>query len=61
MAGLDDCSILQPKHLAENKLGGTHDLISTQNLKSHNFTSGSSLAMSCMTKEHFACHDLRKI
>jgi hypothetical protein len=25
MAGLDDCSILQPRHLVENRLGGMHD------------------------------------
>jgi hypothetical protein len=28
MAGLDDFCILQPRHLAENRLGGTHDSIS---------------------------------
>jgi hypothetical protein len=27
MAGLDDCSILQPRHLVESRLGGTHDSI----------------------------------
>jgi hypothetical protein len=32
MAGLDDCSILQPGHLVESTLGGAHDSISVQNL-----------------------------
>jgi hypothetical protein len=27
MAGIDDCSILQPRHLVESRQGGTHDLI----------------------------------
>jgi hypothetical protein len=31
MAGLDDCSILQPGHLDGKRLGGMHDSISTQN------------------------------
>jgi hypothetical protein len=35
MAGLADCSMLQPGHLVRNKLGGMHDSISVQNLKSH--------------------------
>jgi hypothetical protein len=61
MAGLDDCSILHPKHLVRSRLGGTHDSISVQNLISHNFTCGSNQAMSHVTKEHLAWHDLRKI
>jgi hypothetical protein len=32
MAGLDDCSILQPKHLVGYMLGGMHATISVQNL-----------------------------
>jgi hypothetical protein len=32
MAGLDDYSILQPGHLVESRLEGTHDSISIQNL-----------------------------
>jgi hypothetical protein len=32
MAKLDDCNILQPKKLVRSRLGGTHDLISIQNL-----------------------------
>jgi hypothetical protein len=32
MAGLDDCSILQPGHFVRSRLGGTYDLISAQNL-----------------------------
>jgi hypothetical protein len=32
MTGLDDCSILQPRHLVKSRLGGTHDLFSIQNL-----------------------------
>jgi hypothetical protein len=42
MVELDDCSILQPGHLVGNRLGGTHDLISVQNLISHSFACGSS-------------------
>jgi hypothetical protein len=61
MAGLDDCSILQPRHLVKNRLGGTHDLISVQNLRSHSFACRSSQAMCRATKEHLACYDLRKI
>jgi hypothetical protein len=61
MARLDDCSILQPEHLVENRLGGTHDSISVQNLRSHNFACRSSQTMCRATKEHLACHDLRKI
>jgi hypothetical protein len=60
IAGLDDCSILQPKHLVGNRLGGTHDLISAQSLRSHSFACGSSQAMSHATKEHLAWRDLRK-
>jgi hypothetical protein len=60
MAGLDVCSILQPGHLVGNRLGGTHDLISVQNLRSHSFACGSSQAMCCATKEHLACRDLRQ-
>jgi hypothetical protein len=59
MAGLDDCSILQPGHLVENRLGGMHDSISIQNLRSHNFTCSSSQAMSHATKEHLVWRDLR--
>jgi hypothetical protein len=42
MVGLDDYSILQLGHLVGNRLGGTHDSISAQNLKSHDFTCRSS-------------------
>jgi hypothetical protein len=42
MAGLDDCSILQPRHLVRNRLGGMHDSISVQNLRSLGFTCTSS-------------------
>jgi hypothetical protein len=31
MAGLDDCTILQPGQLVRSRLGGTHDSISVQN------------------------------
>jgi hypothetical protein len=58
---LDDCIILQPRHLVWNRLGGTHDLISVKNLRSHNFACRSSHALCHATKEHLACHDLRKI
>jgi hypothetical protein len=32
MAGLDDCSILQPGHLVQSRLEGMYDLFSVQNL-----------------------------
>jgi hypothetical protein len=54
MAGLDDCNILQPEHLVENRLGGLHDSISVQNLISHSFACMSSQAMCHVTKEHLA-------
>jgi hypothetical protein len=60
MAGLDDFSILYPRHLVGNRLGGTHDSISIQNLKTHSFACTSSQAMSRMTKEHLAWRDLRE-
>jgi hypothetical protein len=60
MAGLDDCSILQRGHLVRNRLGGTYDSISVQNLISHSFACGSSQAMSRAIKEHLAWHDLRQ-
>jgi hypothetical protein len=61
IAGLDDCSILQPRHLVGSRLGGTHDLINNQNLSSHGFTCTSSQAMSRVIKEHLAWRDLRQI
>jgi hypothetical protein len=60
MAKLDDCSILQPRHLVQNRLGGMHDSISIQTLRSHSFACGCSQAMCHMTKEHLAWRDLRK-
>jgi hypothetical protein len=60
MAGLDDYNILQTGHLVRNRLGGMHDLISVQNLSLHSFSCTSSQAMSHVTKEHFAQHDLRE-
>jgi hypothetical protein len=54
MAGLDDFNILQPRHLVGNRLGGTHDSISVQNLRSHGFACTCSQAMNRMTKEHFS-------
>jgi hypothetical protein len=50
MAGLDDCSILQPRHLVGNRLGGTYDLINVQNFKSYSFTCGSCQDMSYTTR-----------
>jgi hypothetical protein len=58
MAGLDGYSILQPRHLVRNRLGGTHDSISVQNIISHSFACRSSQTMCCMSKEHLACRDL---
>jgi hypothetical protein len=60
MAGLDDCSILQPRHLVRNRPGGTYDLISAQNLRSHSFACRSNQAMCRATKEHLACRGLRQ-
>jgi hypothetical protein len=60
MAGLDDCSILQPGYLVKNRLGGMHDSISAQNIRSHCFACMSSEDMSRTTKEHLAWHDLRE-
>jgi hypothetical protein len=60
MAGLDDCNILQPRHLDESRLGGMRDLINIQNINLHGFACTSSQAMSCVTKEHLAWHDLRQ-
>jgi hypothetical protein len=60
MAGLDDYSILQPKHFVKNRLGGTHYLISIQNLISHSFACRSSQAMCYVIKEHLAYHGLRQ-
>jgi hypothetical protein len=60
MVGLDDSSILPPGHLVGNRLGGMHDSISVQNLRSHSFACGSSQAMCRVTKEHLACHGLRQ-
>jgi hypothetical protein len=60
MARLDDYNILQPRHWVRNKLGGTHDLISVQNLRSHSFACGSSQAIDRTTKEHLAWHNLRQ-
>jgi hypothetical protein len=54
MAGLDDYIILLHGHLVKNRLGGTHDLISIQNLISRNCACTSSQAMSHTTKKHLA-------
>jgi hypothetical protein len=32
MDRIDDCNILQPRHLAGNRMGGTHDSVSVENL-----------------------------
>jgi hypothetical protein len=60
MSGLDDYNILQPGYLVGHRLGGMHDSISVQNLSLHGFACTSSQAMSHMTKEHLAWHDLRQ-
>jgi hypothetical protein len=46
-------------HLVRNRLGGTHNLFSVQNLKLHSFTCRSSQARCHATKEHLACRGLR--
>jgi hypothetical protein len=61
MAGLNDCIILQPGHLVENRLWGMHDSISVQNLISHSFACESSQVVCCATKDLLACHNMRKI
>jgi hypothetical protein len=61
MVGLDDCSILQPGYLVGNRLEGTHDSISVQNLISHSFACGTNQVICRTTKDHLACRDLRKI
>jgi hypothetical protein len=60
MASLDDCNILQPRHLVGCRLGGTHKSISIQNISSHGFARTSSQAMGCVNKDHLARHDLRQ-
>jgi hypothetical protein len=60
MARLDVYNILQPEHLVRNRLGGTHDLISIQNLRSHSFACRSSQVMCHAIKEHLAYHGLRQ-
>jgi hypothetical protein len=54
MAELDDCIILQPRHLVGSRLGGTHDFISVQNLSSHGFACLINHAVRYATKEHLA-------
>jgi hypothetical protein len=49
MAGLDDCNILQLRHLVQNRLRGMHYSISIQTLRSHNFAIESTQAMRHMT------------
>jgi hypothetical protein len=61
LAGLDECNILQPGHIVQNRLGGTHDSINVKNLRLHSFACRSSRAMWRETKEHLICCDLRKI
>jgi hypothetical protein len=60
MVGLDDCSILQLRHLVQSRLGGMHDSISIQNLRLHSSACGSGQAMCHVTKEHLACCGLRQ-
>jgi 5-methylcytosine-specific restriction endonuclease McrA len=54
MAELDDCNILQLRHLVRKRLGGAQDSINVQNLISHGFACMSSQDMSHVTKEHLA-------
>jgi hypothetical protein len=60
MAGLDDCNILQPGHLVRSKLGVTHDSINIQKLSPYGFACTSSQAISRVTKEQLAWHNLRQ-
>jgi hypothetical protein len=60
MVGLDDCSILQPGHLVQNRLRGTHDSINVHNLRLHSFACGSSQSMCHVIKEHLAYCGLRQ-
>jgi hypothetical protein len=54
MAGLDDCSILQPGHLVGSRLGGTHDSFSIQNLSISWLRMFKSQVMCRVTNEHLA-------
>jgi hypothetical protein len=60
MAGLDICSVLRPGHLVVNRLRGTHELISVQNLMLRSILCGRSQAMCHTTKEHIACCSLSR-
>jgi hypothetical protein len=60
MARLDDCSILQPGHLVESRLGGMHNSFSIQNLSISWLCMLKCQAMCRTTNEHYVCLDLRE-
>jgi hypothetical protein len=60
MAGLDDYSILQPRHLVESRLGGMHDSLSVQNLSISRLRMFKCQAMCRMTNVLLAQLDLRE-
>jgi hypothetical protein len=60
MVGLDDCSILQPRHLVGSRLGGTHESFNIQNLSISWLRMFKSQAMWRATNEHLAQLDLRE-
>jgi hypothetical protein len=60
MAGLDDCNFLQPGHLVESRLGGTHDSFSVRNLSISRLRMFKCQAMCRVTNGHLAWLDLRE-
>jgi hypothetical protein len=61
MVELDDCSILQLKHLVGSNLSRAHDLFSIQNLNISQLHMFQCQAMCRVTNEHLARFDLREI
>jgi hypothetical protein len=60
MTGLDDCNILQLRHLVGSGLWGMHDSFSVQNLSISRLHMFKCQAMCCMTNKHLASLDLRE-
>jgi hypothetical protein len=60
MTGLDDCNILQLRHLVGSGLWGMHDSFSDQNLSISRLHMFKCQAMCRMTNKHLASLDLRE-
>jgi hypothetical protein len=60
MVRLDECSILQARHLVESRLRGTHDSFSIWNLNISQLRMFKIQAMCRVTNEHLAQLDLRE-